>query len=159
VATQTRLSAGILLYRYGRDGAEVLLIQPGGPYWRRKTSGSWQVPKGGVEAGEELLEAALREFEEELGTRLTGTCVPLGRIRQAGGKQVEGFACQGDLDPAKVVSAVFEMEWPPRSGRIATYPEVDEARWFTIPDALECMLPSQRPLVERLAEMLDGAGH
>ena len=114
-------SAGILLFRQ-RDGAtEVLLIKPGGPYWRNKDVGAWMIPKGMVEAGEEPVEAALREFSEETGTRLSAAPFPLAMVRQAGGKWVEAFALEGDLDPAAIHSNEFEVEWPPRSGRRAQY--------------------------------------
>jgi predicted NUDIX family NTP pyrophosphohydrolase len=148
------LSAGILLFRQ-RDGAtEVLLIKPGGPYWRGKDAGAWMIPKGGVEPGEAPAEAALREFEEETGTALSSVPFPLAVIRQAGGKHVEAFAVQGDLDVASVRSNDFELEWPPRSGRIERFPEVDEARWMTFAEARLMMLPSQLPLIDALEAKL-----
>lgn len=149
-----QVSAGILLYRGSDHGLEVLLVHPGGPFWRGKDKGAWMIPKGGIEDSEMPLDAALREFEEELGTRPPGTPRPLGRIRQAGGKWVEGFALAGDLDPAGIVSLTFEMEWPPRSGQHASFPEVDAAAWFNVAQATEMILPSQRPLLERLAALL-----
>jgi predicted NUDIX family NTP pyrophosphohydrolase len=148
------LSAGILLFRQ-RDGAtEVLLIKPGGPYWRGKDAGAWMIPKGGVEPGEAPAEAALREFEEETGTALSSVPFPLAVIRQAGGKHVEAFGVQGDLDVASVRSNDFELEWPPRSGRIERFPEVDEARWMTFAEARLMMLPSQLPLIDALEAKL-----
>ena len=150
------LSAGVLLYR-DRDGAiEVLLIKPGGPFWRNKDEGAWMIPKGAVEPGEMPAEAALREFEEETGTRLTVVPFPLRRIRQAGGKHVEAFAAEGDLDATAVTSNEFEVEWPPRSGQRQRYPEVIEARWMTLPQARAMMLPSQLPLLDALEEKLKG---
>ncbi len=147
-------SAGILLYRHGADGTAVLLVHPGGPFWRRKQAGAWQIPKGMIEAGEAPLRAALREFEEELGHRPVGEPVPLGAVRQAGGKIVEAFALQGELDVTTIRSNHFELEWPPRSGRRQSFPEVDAARWFSLPEAEANMLPSQAPLLARLQAML-----
>lgn len=145
-------SAGVLLYRRRGSGLEVLLIQPGGPYWARKDRGAWQIPKGELDPGEDELAAALREVEEELGVRLEGPPQPLGEIRQAGGKQVTAFAIEHDLDPAAIRSNLFEMEWPPRSGRRESFPEVGAARWFGLDEARAQMLPSQLPLLDRLAE-------
>jgi predicted NUDIX family NTP pyrophosphohydrolase len=133
---------------------EVLLIKPGGPFWRNKDVGAWMIPKGRVEPGEAPAEAALREFEEETGTRLTSVPFPLARVRQAGGKWVEAFALEGDLDPSAIVSNAFEIEWPPRSGRFALFPEAELARWMTFEQAREMMLPSQLPLIDALEEKL-----
>ena len=150
------LSAGVLLFRQ-RDGeTQVLLIKPGGPFWRNKHAGAWMIPKGALEDGEGPAEAAVREFEEETGTRLQAVPFPLARIRQSGGKHVEAFAVEGDLDPAKITSNDFEMEWPPRSGRRERFPEVVEARWMTIGEARSMMLPSQLPLLDALELKLKG---
>jgi len=147
-------SAGILLFRK-RDGtAQVLLIKPGGPFWKNKEAGAWMIPKGAVEAGERPAEAALREFEEETGTRLTAVPFPLATVRQAGGKRVEAFAAEGDLDASAVRSNEFEMEWPPRSGRRQSFPECEEARWMTLAEARALMLPSQLPLLDALEAKL-----
>ena len=152
------LSAGILLFRH-RDGAtEVLLIKPGGPFWRNKDVGAWMIPKGRVEPGEGCAEAALREFEEETGTRLTSVPFPLAKVRQAGGKWVEAFALEGDLDADRIVSNAFEVEWPPRSGRIELFPEAELARWMTLDQARRVMLPSQLPLLVALEEKLGSQG-
>lgn len=132
----------------------MLLIHPGGPYWLRKDRGAWQIPKGGLEAGEAPEAAALREVEEELGVRLAGPLQPLGEIRQAGGKWVTAFAVEHDLDPDAIVSNRFEMEWPPRSGRMQSFPEVSAARWLTLEEARIVMLPSQLPLLDPLADLL-----
>lgn len=149
-------SAGILLFR-SRDGTtEVLLIRPGGPFWRGKDAGAWMIPKGMIEAGEAPAEAALREFEEETGVRLEAVPFPLARVRQSGGKMVEAFAVEGDLDPAGVRSNEFECEWPPKSGRRQSFPEVAEARWMTLSEARTMMLPSQLPLVDALEKRLSG---
>jgi len=147
-------SAGVLLFRQRPSGTEVLLIKPGGPFWGRKDAGTWMIPKGAIEPGEEPVEAALREFEEETGTRLVAVPVPLATIRQAGGKVVEAFAIEGDLDPAEIRSNQFEIEWPPRSGKRELHPEVAEARWLGLAEARELMLPSQLPLLDALEAKL-----
>ena len=149
-------SAGILLFRQ-RDGeTQVLLIKPGGPFWRNKDAGAWMIPKGMVEPGEAPAEAALREFEEETGTRLRDIPFPLASVRQAGGKIVEAFAVEGDLDPAGIRSIEFAMEWPPRSGRLQHFPEAEEARWMSLSEARAMMLPSQLPLLDALEAKLGG---
>ncbi len=148
-------SAGILLFRQ-RDELEVLLIKPGGPFWRNRNAGAWMIPKGMIEPGEAPAEAALREFEEETGTRLTALPFPLATVRQAGGKMVEAFAVEGDLDPAQITSVEFELEWPPKSGRRKTFPEVEQARWMNLAEAREYMLPSQLPLLDALEKKLRG---
>jgi predicted NUDIX family NTP pyrophosphohydrolase len=149
------LSAGILLFRQREDCVEVLLVKPGGPFWRNKHAGAWMIPKGLVEHGETPVEAALREFEEETGTRLTTGPFPLATVKQAGGKLVEAFALEGDLDPAAIRSNELELEWPPRSGRLQRYPEVAEARWMRLDEARSLMLPSQLPLLDALAAKLE----
>ena len=150
------LSAGILLFREREGRTEVLLIKPGGPFWRKRDVGAWMIPKGAVEAGETPADAALREFEEETGSALAATPFPLRRIRQSGGKHVEAFAAEGDLDAAAVKSNDFEVEWPPRSGQLQRHPEVAEARWMTLAEARAMMLPSQVPLLDALEERLGG---
>ena len=145
-----KLSAGIILYRRSGNELEVLLIHPGGPFWRGRDKGAWMIPKGGVEEGEDVVACALREFEEELGTRPASEPRPLCRVRQSGGKWVEAFMLEGDLDPDRIVSAHFEMEWPPRSGNHQSYPEVDRAAWFTLPEARIHILPSQAPILDAL---------
>jgi predicted NUDIX family NTP pyrophosphohydrolase len=143
-------SAGILLHRAG--ATEVLLVHPGGPYWARKDAGAWSIPKGEVEDGEDPSAAARREFAEETGTTLPdGALEPLGSVRLKSGKVVHGFAVAGDLDPEAIVSSTFELEWPPRSGRITTFPEVDRAGWFGLDEAREKLNPAQAAFVDRLA--------
>jgi predicted NUDIX family NTP pyrophosphohydrolase len=149
-------SAGILLYRQRDGGIEVLLIRPGGPYWRNRDQGAWMIPKGMIEPGEAPAEAALREFEEETGTRLTAVPFPLATVRQAGGKMVQAFALEGDLDPDAITSIEFELEWPPRSGRRQRFPEAEEARWMTMAEARELMLASQLPLLDAIEAKLEG---
>lgn len=148
------ISAGILLYRRGPDGLEVLLVHAGGPYWASRDEGAWMMPKGGLEEGEDHVACALREFEEELGTRPPGTPQPLCRIRQKGGKWVEAFMLEGDLDTERIFSNSFEMEWPPRSGRRESFPEVDRAAWFSVPEARLKILPSQMPLLDALGDAI-----
>ncbi len=142
------LSAGILLWRHGAGGVEVLLGHFGGPLWARKDEGAWAIPKGVVESDETSEEAARREFREELGFPAGGELVPLGRIRQKGGKIVEAFALEGDLDAAAIRSNQFALEWPPRSGRMQSHPEIDRAGWFTLAEAQEKILPSQAPILD-----------
>jgi predicted NUDIX family NTP pyrophosphohydrolase len=152
------LSAGILLYKGRGKSLRVLLILPGGPYWRNRDVGAWMIPKGGLEPGEDAAQAALREFHEELGTPAVGTLRPLCRIRQTGGKWVEAFALEGDLDAARVNSNLFEMEWPPRSGRLQSFPEVERAAWFSMAEARNYILRSQLPLLDALEADLGGSG-
>lgn len=148
-------SAGLLLHRLDAAGPSVLLVHPGGPFWRNKDVGAWQIPKGRVEDGEDPATAAAREFEEELGFPPPSPLLPLGSFRQAGGKLVHLFTCVGDLDPAAIRSNLFEMEWPPRSGAMQSFPEVDAARWFGMADARAMMLPSQHIALDRLLEHLE----
>ena len=148
-------SAGILLYRRHGGRLEVLLVHPGGPFWRNRDEGAWMIPKGALEGGEDSAACALREFEEELGTRPVGVPRPLCRIRQKGGKWVEAFALEGDLDSAAIVSNRFEIEYPAGSGRMQSYPEVDRAQWFDLDEARRRMLPSQLPILDALEEGLE----
>ena len=151
-----RPSAGILLFRQRRGGIEVLLIRPGGPFWRNRDKGAWMIPKGMIEPGEASADAALREFEEETGARVTTMPFALATVRQAGGKLVEAFAAEGDLDPDGITSIEFELEWPPRSGRTQRFPEAEAARWMGLAEAREFMLPSQLPLLDALEAKLKG---
>jgi predicted NUDIX family NTP pyrophosphohydrolase len=154
----TRHSAGVLAYRGRGNSLEVLLVHPGGPFWRRKDEGAWSIPKGECADGEPAEMAARREFGEETGWRLDGDLVPLGETRQAGGKTVVGFAIEADFDAATLVSNTFEMEWPPRSGRRQSFPEIDRAAWFDLVEARMKIIPGQIALLDRLAAALDGAG-
>jgi predicted NUDIX family NTP pyrophosphohydrolase len=148
----SRMSAGILLYRRAGGELEVLLVHPGGPLWARRDLGVWSIPKGELGEGEEPLAAARREFAEELGREVpSGPVLGLGEVRQRGGKRVVAFAVQGELDPDRIVSNTFEMEWPPRSGVRRTFPEVDRAQWFALAQARARINPAQVPLLERLA--------
>jgi len=150
-------SAGLLLYNARGGTLSVLLVHPGGPFWRNKDAGAWQIPKGLIEPKEDALAAALREASEELGTdfrKREGDALPLGQIRQAGGKLVEAFALEAELDTESIVSNRFEIEWPPRSGERQSFPEIDAGRWFGMDEARAMMLPSQLPLLERLEQHL-----
>jgi predicted NUDIX family NTP pyrophosphohydrolase len=146
-------SAGILLYRVADDAVEVLLVHPGGPFWARRDAGVWSIPKGEYEDGDDPRACALREFEEETGTALPpGELTDLGELKQKSGKRVRAFAAEGDLDADAVTSNTFEMEWPPRSGRMAEFPEVDRAGWFGIDEAREKLVPAQAGFLDRLIE-------
>ena len=145
------ISAGLLLYRRGESGLEVFLVHPGGPFWARKDEGAWSVPKGLVDADEEELACARREFREETGFDApSGAELDLGTFRQPSGKQVHVWAIEGDYDPAQLSSNLFEMEWPPKSGRRARFPEVDRGGWFDRTQALAKITTGQRPILERL---------
>jgi predicted NUDIX family NTP pyrophosphohydrolase len=148
------ISAGVLLYRRRATGVEVLLVHPGGPFWRGKDAGAWMIPKGAIEPGETAQAAALREFAEEVGTTLQEVPFKLCTVRQAGGKIVEAFALEGDLDADAATSNEFELEWPPRSGKMRRFPEIDGARWMTLAEARAQMLPSQRPIIDALEAKL-----
>jgi predicted NUDIX family NTP pyrophosphohydrolase len=143
-------SAGILMYRRSDDGIDVLLVHPGGPFWRNRGLGAWSIPKGEHDGGEDAETAARREFEEELGMGAPGPLQSLGEVRQRAGKIVRGYALEGDLDVRKVRSNNVAIEWPPRSGRTTYFPEIDRATWFALPLAREKILASQRPFLDRL---------
>lgn len=153
-----KTSAGLLLFRWRAGQLEVLLVHPGGPLWARKDEGAWSIPKGLVGEGEDALAAARREVEEETGTRPDGDFVPLTPIRQSADKTVKAWAIESDFDPANLASNTFEMEWPPRSGRRQTFPEVDRAAWFTIEEARRKILRGQLPLLDELARARPHAG-
>lgn len=142
-------SAGLLLYRL-RPGIEVFLVHPGGPYWAKKDEGSWSIPKGEFEEGDDPLEAARRELREETGFSVEGDLARLDPVKQAGGKTVNAWMVEADLDPDELVSNTFEMEWPPRSGKIRQFPEVDRASWFSLEEARKRILKGQMPLINQL---------
>jgi predicted NUDIX family NTP pyrophosphohydrolase len=145
-----KLSAGILMFRRAAGEPEVLLVHPGGPFWRKKDAGAWSIPKGEYEEGEDPLAAAMREFEEETGLRPAGDAVSLGQVRQAGGKLVTAWALEGDCDASTCRSNSFSMEWPKGSGKMSEFPEVDRAEWFALSVAREKILKGQLPFLERL---------
>ena len=148
-------SAGLLLHRRGADGIEVLIAHMGGPFWAKKDDGAWSIPKGEFDEGEEPLAAALREFAEEIGRPAPeGPTVALGEFRQSNGKRVTVFAREADLDASDVRSNHFEMEWPPRSGRVASFPEIDRAEWMTLDRARTRLVKGQVPALDALAEVL-----
>ncbi|WBY01719.1 NUDIX domain-containing protein [Ramlibacter tataouinensis] len=151
-------SAGLLMFRRTGDGLQVLLAHPGGPFWARKDDGAWTLPKGEVDDGEDAFATALREFEEETGCAPAGPFVDLGEVRQKSGKRVQAWAFEGDFDPATLRCNLFELEWPPRSGRRQQFPEVDRAGWFAMPDARRKLLPAQHPFLDRLAQHRPGDG-
>jgi predicted NUDIX family NTP pyrophosphohydrolase len=146
-------SAGLLLFRDTPAGREVLLVHPGGPFWAKKDDGAWSIPKGEYDAAEDPLAAAKREFEEELGTAPEGAFVRLEPIRQKGGKVVEAWAVCGGFDVTALKSNQFELEWPPRSGRRQSFPEVDRAAWFGMAEARRKILPSQLPLLDQITHV------
>lgn len=148
-------SAGIIAYRK-RGNIEVLLVHPGGPFWRNKDLGAWSIPKGEYADGDDAEIAARREFAEELGLELSVPLTPLGQVRQRGGKLVTAFAAELDLDVRSIRSNTFEMEWPPRSGKRQAFPEVDRAEWFTLDAAREKINAGQRPLLDRLTLLIGG---
>ncbi len=146
-------SAGIVLYRRVGGVLEVLLAHMGGPFWQRRDAGAWSIPKGEYDAGEDPLTVARREFAEELGRPVPAqTFVPLGSIRQPGGKTVTAWAAEGDVDVAAAVSNTFTLEWPKGSGRLQEFPEVDRVAWFDLPTARGKLLKGQLPLLDRLVE-------
>lgn len=145
-------SAGLLLYRLSRGFLEVLLVHPGGPFWAKKDAGAWSIPKGEFTDEEDPLMAAKREFLEETSLPAEGTFVPLTPIRQKSGKRVYAWALQQDLDASRIRSNTFEVEWPPKSGRLQTYPEIDRAEWFTLSQAREKINSGQIPLLDELEE-------
>jgi predicted NUDIX family NTP pyrophosphohydrolase len=157
MAARTATSAGIVLYRRTPAGIEILLGHMGGPYWAKKDDGAWSIPKGEYDDSEDPYAAARREFEEELGCAPPdGPPIDLGQITQRNGKVVTAFALEGDLDPATVSSNTFDLEWPPRSGRTQSFPEIDRAAWFAVPAARDKALVSQGDLFDRLVAQLGG---
>lgn len=149
-----KASAGLLLYRRSREGVEVLLVHPGGPYWVRKDDGAWSIPKGECKTGEDLLPAARREFEEETGVAVDGEFRALAAARLRGGKVVHAWALEQDLPLDGLASTTFDMEWPPRSGRMQSFPEVDRYGWFALDDARAKINEGQRALLDALEAML-----
>lgn len=150
----SKKSAGLLLYREVSGHLEVLLVHPGGPFWAKKDEGSWSIPKGEFADNEDPLAAATREFEEETGLSPQGEMLPLGELRQPGGKVVYAWAVNCDLDPGRLRSNTFSLEWPPRSGRHQEFPEVDRAAWFSLDEATRKMLKGQVPFLARLRNKL-----
>ena len=156
--TMPRVSAGLLMYRF-RDGKlQVFLAHPGGPFYTRKDDGAWSIPKGEPDPDEALLDAAMREFEEETGIKPAGPFVPLTPIKQKGGKRVHAWAFEGDWDGTAIVSNSFAMEWPPKSGRQAEFPEIDRAEFFDVPVAKRKAKGAQVALIEELEHVVGERG-
>jgi predicted NUDIX family NTP pyrophosphohydrolase len=147
-------SAGVLLYRRRGAAIEVLLVHPGGPFWARKDDGAWSIPKGEFDAAEAPADAARREFAEETGIALRVPLRPLTPIAQSRAKTVHAFAAEADVDVARIVSNTFTLEWPPRSGRMQSFPEIDRAAWFSLDEARTKIVAGQRPLLDELSERL-----
>lgn len=153
-------SAGLLMYRQGGDGAlQVLLAHPGGPYWRNKDEGAWTLPKGEYDVPEAPLDAARREFEEETGLSPEPPFLPLGEVVQKSGKHVAAWAFAGDFDPARLRCNTFELEWPPRSGRRQSFPEIDRVDWLGLAAARRKINPALRALLDRLEQSCDPTRH
>jgi len=153
-----KTSAGLIMYRRREGNLEVLLVHPGGPFWQRKDEGAWTIGKGELAPGEDALEAARREFEEETGIKPQGPFLELAPIRQKGGKIVQAWAFRCDCDPGEIKSNTFTMEWPPHSGKKQEFPEVDRAKWFSIESARRKILKGQADFLTQLEDML-GPGH
>jgi predicted NUDIX family NTP pyrophosphohydrolase len=149
-----KTSAGLLLYKRNNNVLRVFLVHPGGPFFAKKDAGAWSVPKGEIYEGEDALAAAKREFEEETGCRPEGTFIPLSPVTQKSGKIVHAWAVEGDCDAQMIKSNTFTLEWPPKSGRMQEFPEVDKAGWFTVDEAKEKINPAQAALLEELMNRL-----
>jgi predicted NUDIX family NTP pyrophosphohydrolase len=147
-------SAGLLLFRRRGSGVEILLAHPGGPFWARKDDGAWTIPKGLIDQGEDPLDAAVRECQEELGILISGEFLPLTPLTQSGGKVVLAWAVESDFDPQTLNSNTFEMEWPPRSGKRQAFPEVDRAEWFPPQTARQKILKGLAPFIDELLALL-----
>ena len=156
-----KLSAGLLVFRRVEQQVEVFLVHPGGPFWAKKDDGAWSLPKGEYSEGEDAFEAAKREFAEETGIEMAGDFVPLGEARQPGGKSVTAWAVEGDLDAGSIKSNMFTMEWPPRSGKMREFPEVDRGEWFSLSVAGTKILKGQKVFLDRLLSCISSAlpGH
>ena len=152
-------SAGIVLYRLRQDTIEVFLVHPGGPYWAGKDEGAWSIPKGEIQEGDEPLQTAKREFAEETGLPIAGEFRALAPLKQPSGKLIHAWAVEGDIDPGAVKSNLFPMEWPPRSGITQEFPEIDQGAWFSIPLAMQKLLPGQRPFLDALHTLTARPAH
>jgi predicted NUDIX family NTP pyrophosphohydrolase len=154
MSKRSSVSAGLLLFRRVDGRLEIFLAHPGGPFWVRRDEGAWTIPKGGVEPGEDPLDAARREFIEETGITPSGEFIPLGSVRQRAGKIVHGWAWEGDADATTIISNMTQTEWPRGSGRRITYPEVDRCGWFSPEEARQRMNPAQAAFIDRLQQHL-----
>ena len=149
-----RKSAGILLYKMENEILKIFLVHPGGPFWAKKDEGAWSIPKGEFDDGEDPLDAAKREFEEETGIKISGDFIELNPVKQKSGKVVYAWAVKGDIDVSKIKSNEFEIEWPPKSGKMKTFPEIDKAAWFDLSKANEKIIEAQSSLIRELETML-----
>jgi predicted NUDIX family NTP pyrophosphohydrolase len=149
-----RISAGILFYRFSKNIMQVLLVHPGGPYWVKRDAGAWSIPKGEVGADEQLLEAAIRETEEETGLKAHGKFIALTPVKQKSGKIIYAWALQDSFDASVIKSNTFEIEWPPKSGKKKSFPEIDTAAWFGIEEAKDKIIPGQMPLITELENLV-----
>ncbi len=156
VSRTRSVSAGLMMYRRREGAVEVLLVHPGGPFWKKRDAGAWTIPKGEPSEGEALIAAARREFREETGLEPTGELIELGVVRQKGGKEVHAWAFEGDCDPASLQSSTFSLEWPPRSGKWRDFPEVDRAEFFELSAAREKINPAQVALLDALQAVTAG---
>ena len=147
-------SAGILLYRIKNHQPEFFLVHPGGPFWLKKDAGAWSIPKGEIEEGEDAMNVAVREFKEETGQEIIGKFIPLESVKQKAGKLIVAWAVEGDVDESKILSNTFEIEWPPKSGKMKTFPEIDKAEWFSPDVAKEKINPAQTNFIEELLSKL-----
>ena len=153
-----KLSAGILLYRKRDSELEVFLVHPGGPFWAKKNEGAWSIPKGEYTEGEDPLAVAKREFHEETGSEVHGTCIALLPLKQPSGKVIAAWAVEGEIDPASLRSNTFSMEWPPKSGKLKEFPEVDRAVWCDLTTARQKLLPGQCSFLDQLQSLLNKSG-
>src|SRR5271169_4590923 len=149
-----KISAGLIMFRHHDTDIQVLLVHPGGPIWAKRELAAWSIPKGLIDNGEEALDAARREFEEETGIKASGEFVPLNSVIYTNGKTVQAWAFEGDCDPSAIKSNDFSMEWPPGSGRFQAFPEVDRAAWFTLDEAKIKIYKGQAPLLDELEQLL-----
>ena len=157
MSRRDQISAGLLAFRRRGGQTEFLLAHPGGPYWTKRDAGAWTIPKGLVDR-DQLLDAAVREFKEETGFDARGPFVPLAPVRQKSGKTVHAFAFEADFDPSAFSSNHFEMEWPPRSGKLRSFPEIDRIGWFALPQAMQKIIAYQRPFLQELKNGLENPG-
>ena len=151
----SKKSAGIILYRIQNALLEIFLVHPGGPFWSRKDEGAWSIPKGEFEDDEDPLNAAKREFEEETGISISGRFIELNPIKQKSGKFVYAWAVEGDINPGEIRSNEFEMEWPPKSGKKKSFPEIDKAAWFSVSEAEKKIIEAQLSLIKQLEKKLN----
>lgn len=149
-----KLSAGILLYRKQEGAIEVFLVHPGGPFWAKKDDGAWSIPKGEYSEGEDALTVAKREFQEETGCQVSGDGLALAPLKQPSGKVIAAWAVVGEIDPASIRSNTFSIEWPPKSGKLEEFPEVDRGMWCDLVTARKKLLPGQRPFLDQLQQLL-----